>query len=136
MRIVCDTNVLISGILFGGHARMLVRAALQSRVENCISPEMLNELRDVLGRRKFHLTAARATAIAELAAQTFTLVTPTMPVHAIADDPDDNAVLEAALAAAARYIVSGDAHLLRLGTWRRIAVVTPHVLVDLLGLAQ
>lgn len=136
MRIVCDTNVLISGILFGGHARMIVRAALQNRVENCISPELLDALRDVLGRRTFRLTAARATAIAELAAHTFTLVTPTLQVHVIADDPDDNAVLEAALAADARYIISGDAHLLRLGTWRTIAVLTPHTLVDLLGLAQ
>jgi putative PIN family toxin of toxin-antitoxin system len=136
MRIVCDTNVLISGILVGGHARMLVRAALQNRVENCISPDRLNELRDVLGRRKFHVTTARATAITELAAQTCTVVTPTIPVRTIVDDPDDNAVLEAALAADARYIVSGDAHLLRLGTWRTIAIVTPHALVDLLGLTQ
>jgi putative PIN family toxin of toxin-antitoxin system len=115
---------------------MVVRAALQNRVENCISPALLDELRDVLGRRKFRVTAARATAIAELAAHTFTLVTPTLQVHVIADDPDDNAVLAAAHAAAARYIVSGDAHLLRLGTWRTIAVLAPHTLVGLLAPAQ
>ncbi len=136
MKIVCDTNVLISGILFGGHARMVVRAALQNRVENCISPDMLNELQDVLSRRKFRLTPARATAITDLAARTFTLVTPTIAVHTIVDDPDDNAVLEAALAAGARYIVSGDAHLLQLRLWHTIAVVTPHAMADRLDLAQ
>jgi len=61
-------NFTISRILVGGTARMLVRAALQNRVENCISPARLDELRDVLGHRKFRVTAARATASAERAA--------------------------------------------------------------------
>ncbi len=64
MNIVCDTNILISGILFGGHARTIIQLASRGSVTNFLSPTMLRELEDVLARPKFGLTTEQVLNIA------------------------------------------------------------------------
>jgi putative PIN family toxin of toxin-antitoxin system len=125
MRIVCDTNVLISGTLFKGHSRTILRSAAQGRIENCISPQMLREVEEVLQRPKFHLSSPEIGGIIELYQQSFTVVAPRLRVRAVPDDPDDDAVLEAALEAQAPWVVSGDHHLRNLRRWRDITIISP-----------
>lgn len=125
MRIVCDTNVIVSGMLFGGHSRDILTAVAQGRVEAFTTPALLNELREVLLRRKFRLTLEQVDAMMELVRESFTCVNSRMTLSVIADDPDDDRVVEAALASRARVIVSGDNHLLNLGAWRTITVLSP-----------
>jgi putative PIN family toxin of toxin-antitoxin system len=125
MRIVCDTNVLVSGVLFRRNPRRVLRLASQGRVENCVSPAILKEAEEVLGRPKFGLGSEAVRAIVELFQQTFTLVSPTVRVDTIVDDPDDNAILEAAAAAGAACIVSGDRHLRELEQWQGIKILSP-----------
>jgi len=85
------------------------------------------------GRRVRHghpgLAARQVEAIVDLVRQTFLLVSPLEAVAAVPDDPDDDTVLEAALAAAADIVVSGDDHLLRLGEFRGIRIVSPAALI-------
>ncbi len=125
MRIVCDTNVLVSGLLFGGNCRAVVRQVSEGRVDGFTSASLIAELEGVLGRRRFGLTAAQTAAIVDLVRESFVLVAPTEPVKAVQRDPDDNAVLETAVAAKADLVVSGDDHLLSLGAFRGIRVVSP-----------
>jgi putative PIN family toxin of toxin-antitoxin system len=124
MKIVCDTNVLISGILFGGNARQILDLATRGAVTNAISADILNEAQGVLLRPKFGLSTSQVLGILELFRDTFETVIPDCPVAAITDDPDDNRILEAALAAKADAIVSGDKHLLDLGTWNGIPILS------------
>ena len=56
MRVVCDTNVLVSGILFQGPPRLIVGLASRGRIANFTSPALLREAEDVLLRPKFRLT--------------------------------------------------------------------------------
>jgi len=130
MRIVCDTNVLISGVLFRGNPRQILRLTSQGRLENFISPAILQEVEDVLRRQKFHLSSPQLSAILELFQQTFTLVVPNQRVSVVTQDPDDNAILEAALAAGATFVVSGDRHLLDLGSWNQLRIVSPARLLE------
>jgi putative PIN family toxin of toxin-antitoxin system len=125
MRIVCDTNVLVSGLLFGGNCRTILRLVSEGRFEGFTSVMLLAELEGVLLRPKFGLTAPHVAAIIDLVRQTFTTVSSVATVCAIAEDPDDDAVLGTAVAAAADMIVSGDDHLLRLGEFRGIRIVSP-----------
>lgn len=125
MRIVCDTNVVVSGILFGGHSRTILMAVAQGRVEAFTSPSLLHELREVLQRRKFRLNPEQVETVMELVRESFTCVTSGAAFSVIADDPDDDRVLEAAYASHASVIVSGDRHLLTLGTWRSVRVLAP-----------
>jgi putative PIN family toxin of toxin-antitoxin system len=125
MRIVCDTNVLVSGVLFRGHPRQVLTLASRGDVVNCTSPSLLREAEDVLLRPKFGLQPDQVSVIVALFRDTFEIVHPVRRVTDIVDDPKDNAVLEAADAASADRIVSGDKHLLCLKEWSGIRIVSP-----------
>ncbi len=125
MNIVCDTNVLVSGILFGGNPREVLRLCTTLRVVNFISPDIMQEVEDVLRRPKFGLLPEQVYRIMGIFMETFAMVTPTIAVNDITVDRDDNRILEAAHAAAAQVVVSGDKHLLELVSWRGISILTP-----------
>jgi putative PIN family toxin of toxin-antitoxin system len=125
MRVVCDTNVLISGILFGGKPRDLLRLCSSGKVTNFTSPALLKEVEAVLIRPKFGLNEEQVYGIIRLFRDTFSLVRPEISFSVITADPDDNRILEAASAAQAEAIISGDTHLLDPGQWNGIPVFTP-----------
>ena len=127
MNIVCDTNVLVSAILFAGHPREIIRLASRGIVTNSISPDILREAEEVLRRPKFKLQPDRVLHIIGLFRDTFELVVPTRRVNVVRADPDDNRILEAADASDAECIVSGDKHLLDLRQWEGIFIVSPAV---------
>lgn len=129
MRIVCDTNVILSGLLFGGSCRTIIRLVSEGRLDGFTSSALMTELEGVLLRPKFGLATNQVGAIVDLVRQTFVSVSPREAITAVADDPDDDAVLEAATAAAADVVVSGDEHLLRLGEFHGIRIVSPAGLV-------
>lgn len=125
MNIVCDTNVLISGILFGGHARQILRLASQGVITNFISSEILRELEDVLLRPKFGLNSEKVLGIISLTKDSFESVVTARRVSKILNDPDDNHILATASKADASFIVSGDRHLLDLKEWEGIRMISP-----------
>ncbi|MEW6059561.1 MAG: putative toxin-antitoxin system toxin component, PIN family [Actinomycetota bacterium] len=122
MRVVLDTNILISAFLFpGGAPETVFRAALEGRITLVTSPPLLAELGKVLSE-KFGWDARMVQEAIAQVARIGTVVRPTEKVEVIAEDPADDRVLEAAVTANATVIVSGDGHLLRLGTWRGIQI--------------
>ena len=125
MKIVCDTNVLISGVLFGGPPRNILLLAIEGIVNNYISPAMASEFRDVISRKKFGLKPAQVEAICLQIEDTFEKVFPQKRIKIVKADPDDNAILECAYAAKADYIVSGDNHLLELGKFMKTPILSP-----------
>ncbi len=125
MRVVCDTNVLLSGFLFGGHCRKIIRLISEGRIDGFITSALTTELEGILQRPKFGLAATQIAVIIDLVRQTFVTVSPMESVQVIKDDPDDDAVIEAALAACAELVVSGDSHLLDLKEFRGIRIVSP-----------
>ncbi|MCX5909817.1 MAG: putative toxin-antitoxin system toxin component, PIN family [Deltaproteobacteria bacterium] len=131
---ICDTNVLVSGVLFGGHARGILRLASRGVVVNFISPDILREAENVLSRSKFDLRPEQVLEIIALFKDTFEIVIPSIRVRAISTDPEDNHVIEAAQAARAKYIISGDKHLLELKKWEDIQIVSPaHFMQTVIG---
>ena len=141
MRLVLDTNVLVSALLNPlGTPSHLLRAWRRAEYELVVSLPLLTKLRRVLSRPRLasHL---RASGVSEeellLDLETVaTLVNPAETVSAVAKDASDNRVLEAALAGEADYIVSGDEHLLRLGELRGTAIVTAARMLAILETAR
>lgn len=125
MRVVLDTNVLVSALLFpGGAPEAVFRLALTGEIELVTSSVLLTEFGRVLAEKFGHHPGAASERVKQVIAVA-TIVKPHAKVRVIADDPDDDRVLEAALASGASVIVSGDKHLLRLGTWRGIRILGP-----------
>ena len=124
MRLVLDTNVVASALLWDGTPRQLLVAAREQRITLFTSTPLLIELTDILGRRKFaKKVAASRLAIDQLVegyAQLAALVRPT-PVPRLAPDPDDDVVIGTALAAKAEFIVTGDRTLRALGEYQHVA---------------
>ena len=133
MRIVCDTNVLVSGVLFNGPPRHILELISRAKVENAISLEILAEAKNVLLRPKFGLSSEQVVNIIDTFVETFVLVTPTERVVAVKNDPDDDRILEAAQTAHARFIISGDQHLLSIGVWNDVEILSPAVFVKRFG---
>jgi hypothetical protein len=130
MRLVLDTNVVASGVLWGGVPRQLMEAGREKRVSLFTSAPLLAELTDILARTKFakKLTASGLTIeqIVDRYADLAALVRPAIIVPAVLDDPDDDQVLACAMAARADLIVTGDRrHLLPLGSFEGMQIVLP-----------
>jgi hypothetical protein len=135
MRLVLDTNVVASGLLWSGSPTQLLDAAQSGELELFTSTRLLAELAGILTRAKF-AKALAATGLpreelvlgyAELAT---VVVVPAAIPPTIAADPSDDHVLACAVDASADFIVSGDRHLHGLGgQYKGIRIVTPAEMV-------
>ena len=126
MRLVLDTNTVVSGLLWDKTPSRLIEAGLQGRVELITTRTLLLELEDVLPRPKLaHRVAASGLSVAQLSARYALLARVVEPalIAPTSRDPDDDHVLACALAAQADLIVSGDPHLLDLKSYHAIPIV-------------
>jgi uncharacterized protein len=128
MRIVADTNTVLSGLLWQGPPRRLLDLARQRTVTLCSSPTLLAELAEVIGRDKFVQRVRAATLSAAELVQDYERlaeVVEPQPLPAPASrDSDDDHVLACALAAQADLIVSGDHDLLILREYQGIPILS------------
>ena len=127
MRVVVDTNIWVSGLLWRGAPWRLLRLAEQGEIELCVAPAMLDELEQVLSYERLYprlaqlgLTPAELLAYALRLALVFEIAEGA-PI--VAADPDDDMFLRCAAVAEASYVVSGDHHLLDLGEYAGIQIV-------------
>lgn len=129
MRIVVDTNVIVSAFLWGGTPRRLLDVIEEQQLELFTSRALIAELEDVLAREKFaaQLSRTRFTSAFLIAryTQLATLIAPAEVAVPELRDPKDIHVLACALATRAEAIVSGDADLRVLGRYQEIPVVSP-----------
>lgn len=133
LRAVIDTNVIVSGVLFGGKPRQVIQAALEGAAEICISEELLEELSNVLRRPKFALDSRLIHSILSELTGLARWVEPGKKHQIITDDPADDRLVDCAVAGKAQYVVTGDKHLLRLGQFNDIGMVTPEEFVRILA---
>jgi putative PIN family toxin of toxin-antitoxin system len=132
-RVVLDTNVYISAILFGGKPRQVLEAAIKGIYSLYISENLIDELRSVLRRPKFDFNVQAVELIIAELVSIAELVEPSSYIDVIVDDPDDNRVLECATEANADYIVTGDSHLLRLLKYSHIKIIQVDEFLSLLN---
>ena len=125
MRAVLDTNVVVSALIFpGGPPEAVYRLALEGRIQHITSRPLLVELGRVLVAKFGWERERTEQAVAQLA-RVSEVTVPAETVHQIDEDPADDRVLEAADAGGADVIVSGDRHLLKLGSWRSVDIERP-----------
>jgi len=130
VRVVLDTNVLLSGIFFGGPPGKIVEAWRNGKVQLVLTRDILEEYREagedlvschqsidlgpLLGLLLVHAEIVIGAPLSE----------------PVCDDPDDDKFLACAIAARVTCIVSGDRHLLKVSGYRGIEIVRPRTFVD------
>ena len=127
IRTVFDTNVLVSSMIRHGKPRDLWNAVLDGKIHLLVSEEILEELISVAVRPKIvkYLGKRDMDSFLKILLQKSELVNIKEGESLnIAEDPDDNMVLQTAVVGGARYIVSGDNHLISLGSFREIKILT------------
>ena len=128
MRIVLDTNVLISGTFWSGASFQVLRLVEKQKVHLVLSPEIIQEYQKILAcpeilDKTSRLQQARAKATAYLLGHA-ALVYPTIRLNVVSD-PDDNKFIETAIEGKADFVVTQDKHLLKIGSYKRIKILTP-----------
>lgn len=132
MKTVLDTNVLISGVIATGPPHEILLRGYRGEYEIVVSPETLAEFRETLGKYpdRFHMTDEEIRKEVETLGYFAESVDPDGEIKAVERDPDDDKFLAATVAGDADYVVSGDTHLLDLGSFREVDIVDPRTFLD------
>jgi len=124
MKVVIDTNIYLSGLIFPkSPPGKILELARQKKIEVYISDFILYEIRKVLVI-KFDYTEEMAGKFIEEILKFTKIIRPGIKVNEIKDKKDDNHILECAVSAKADYLVSGDKkHILTLKIYRKIKII-------------
>ncbi|MGZ4127321.1 MAG: putative toxin-antitoxin system toxin component, PIN family [Actinomycetota bacterium] len=127
MRVVLDTNVLLSAISFGGVPRRLLQAVIDGRLRLVTSRHLLDEFEEILEEKFGFSKAAAVETRSEL--EVLAEIVEPVDVPKVCRDPDDDQVLAAAQAGAAEVIVTGDRDLLVLEWYNNIEILPPAMFI-------
>ena len=128
--IVFDTNVLISAFIFKNTAGEVYQYCAE-RYTLFTTDWLLDELQDVLSRKKFRLPTALQLDILDQVKEDMQLVHPNNSLPTDSIDPDDNYVLQAALFVQANFLITGDEkHLLPLAKVENVELIRPALFFD------
>ncbi|MDQ0287864.1 putative PIN family toxin of toxin-antitoxin system [Desulfofundulus luciae] len=132
MRITVDTNILISALGWNGPEAAVIEMVLESKIELCLSAQILSEFYRVTQYPKFRFTNEEVDGFIGRLLPVVIFVTPTQKIDVVTSDPDDNKIIECAIAGESDYIISGDKHLLELKNYRGISILRASDFLQLL----
>ncbi len=134
LRVVLDTNVILSALLFGGRLEFIRRAWKRGKLTLLFSEDTLEELVKVLHYPKFALTEEEIDFLlyVEILPYSETVEVKFRVEEEVCRDSDDVKFLECAVSGRADFVVSGDKELLSVGEIEGIKIITPAELKELL----
>lgn len=121
-KVVVDTNIFISGTLYGGNPEKVIDKLKTQTFLLCISPSIAIEI--ITKLKKFTQDEQVLVLVQNVITKNVLLVKPTKKIN-ICRDPKDNMYLEAAFDSKADYLITGDKDLLTLKTYKKTKIVTP-----------
>lgn len=133
IRLVIDTNVFVSTLISTRSIPALLLDEAGKKYSLFISKEILGEVEDVISREKFGFTKQKISSALEAILSYSEIINPDIKVDIMKSDPDDNKILECAIACGASYIVSGDSHLLELREYGSVKIINPKTALELLN---
>ena len=136
MRAVLDTNVIVSGLLFGGVPREVLECAQRGVFTMVVSREILAEYTEVVNRVAGQYRVSRAQGVLDALVGVSELALSVDLKQQVCPDPKDDKFFAAAHAANVTTIVSGDKHLKAASGWRGIGVLSPATFLRALHRAE
>ena len=124
LKVVLDTNIYLSAILFGGKPRKIISLAKDKKIDVIVSPKILLEVSNKL-HSKFSWNEEQVKLVIKAIGKISSVVRPKERLSVVKSDPTDNKVVECAWASKAGFIVTGDKHLLSIGRYKKITIVSP-----------
>ena len=132
LRLVADTNVLVSAVIAKGNEYLLLKEAKLGRIRIVLSLHVIKELKGVLSRPKFCFSGEQVESAVKHIISISEIIVATSRVDVVKEDPSDNKIIEAAIDGKADYIASGDKDLLRLQKFRNIKIIPAAILLRLI----
>ena len=135
IRIVADTNVIVSGLLFGGIPGKVIAAIKQNDTQLLITTDIVNEYIKVLSYPKFKLTEDDINFLLYQVLLPHSVIVSdlTQEEVIVQEDPSDDKFLLCSSEGQADYLISGDTHLTSLGKYKETVIVTPAAFINKLG---
>ncbi|MBN2064517.1 MAG: putative toxin-antitoxin system toxin component, PIN family [Sedimentisphaerales bacterium] len=130
VRAVIDTNVFVSGIFFSGPPAKILSAWHEGYIKLSVTEEIIEEYRRVLEELVVKLGAVNIGSILEAVLIEAELVPSLSLKKPVCEDPDDDKFLACAISSQSKYIISGDKHLLKIGQFFNVKIVTPRYFLD------
>jgi uncharacterized protein len=124
LQVVLDTNIYISAAIIGRVCEEILKIYRFRKIAVFISADIITELEAKL-KDKFFWEQKQIKVFTESIMEFCNIVESTEIIHYLKDDPDDDKILECAVAADCSYIVSGDKHLIRLKSYKNIKILDP-----------
>ena len=126
MRVVLDTNVIVSALYRGGKPGIILALAHHGEIQLVISPFLLNELNRTLQKERFRLTPRLIREYLRYVTRSVITVSPRFTFSEFqGQHAPDNRVLECAVAGGAQFIITGDQAILHLRSYQGIRILTP-----------
>ena len=132
IRIVLDTNVLVSATISQGPAYEILKLAKDGKIILVLSLDILKEFKEVISRQRFGFSQEQIYGVLKQIISISEIVIPIVKINIVIDDPDDNMVLEAAISGDVQYVVSRDKHILNLKSYQKIKIVGPNEFLDII----
>ncbi|WXG39364.1 MAG: putative toxin-antitoxin system toxin component, PIN family [Candidatus Freyarchaeum deiterrae] len=132
LKVVFDTNVLVSGTVHAGKSKLLIDAVLEGKIILILSAQIILEFKKVITRDKFKLSRNQQNVIMNFVLSVSNIVSVKSRFKVVRQDPSDDIILRTSYDGKADYIVSGDQHLLSLKEFKGIKIVTINEMLELL----
>jgi len=124
LKVVLDTNIYLSGIIFGGNSRHILDLVIDKKIIAITSPAILLEISQKL-EKKFKWSKKQVLVTIRTLAKTVMVIRPKKRLNIVKADKNDNKIIEAASAGVADYVITGDKHLLQLKKYHHIKIIFP-----------
>ena len=138
LKIVLDSNVWISGLIWEGKPGQILRAAQYNKLRILISEEIIAEISRVLKYPKlkndYEPAGLSREDIIALIVKLAIVIQVTEKVDVVYEHPADNKFIECALAGKANYVITGDKHILKIGAYKKIKILTVSDFLQILTL--
>lgn len=136
IKVVLDTNIVVSGIISSrSFPRKILRLWQLRQIDLIISAEIIKEIIAVLNRpkikRNYHLSKKGMREIKKSLERDCIVIKPRKKLKVIKDDSSDDKFINCASEGKAKYIISGDKHLLKLKKFKNIKIITPKEFIKL-----
>jgi len=130
LKVVLDTNVLVSSIFFSGPPAQILNAWHTGHVQFVLTSEIIDEYFRVADILSGKFASVEISPILTLIITHSEIVQTPPLAQQVCEDPDDDKFLACALGSDCKIIISGDKHLLKMSGYRGITVITPRAFVE------